>query len=106
MEVKEFSTQEEFQEAASHGVSLVDFFAPWCAPCRAQGPILRRIAMQFEKQVVVGRINIAEHQGVAAKMGITGIPTLAVFKDGKEIQRFVGLQPESALSQALENILR
>ncbi len=106
MEIKVFSTQEEFREAVGSGVALVDFFAPWCAPCRAQEPILSRIATQFENRVLVGGINIAEHQSVAAKMGITGIPTLAVFKDGKEIQRFVGLQPESALSRALGNILR
>jgi len=105
MDAKKISSALEFEKAIEAGVSLIDFNAPWCAPCRAQEPIVRRLSEQFEGKALVAEMNIDENQDTAMKLGIRSIPTLAVFKNGEEIQRFIGLQPESALADALEKAL-
>jgi thioredoxin 1 len=83
-------------------VVLVDFWAPWCAPCQIQGPIVEGVAGKFEGRALIGKMNVDQNPKVASKYGIMSIPTLIVFKDGAEVQRFVGVQQESALSEALE----
>ena len=95
----------EFKSAIWHGVVLVDFNASWCAPCRVQEPIIRQLAIKFEDQAMVTSLNIDENRKTALKLGIHSIPTLVLFKNGKEIRRFIGLQPEKLLSQAIENVL-
>lgn len=96
----------EFKKAIEHGVTLVDFSAPWCATCHFQKPIISKLAHQFKGKVLVASLNIHEHQNVAMKLGIQCVPTMVIFKNSKEIQRFVGLHPESALSGALKNLLK
>lgn len=105
MEAKKIINEEEFNNAIENGVSLIDFNAPWCAPCRAQGPIVQQLSEQFEKRAVIAEMNIDENQQTAMKIGIQSIPTLAIFKNGKEIQRFIGLQSQDALSAAIEKVL-
>jgi thioredoxin 1 len=87
------------------GIALVDFGAPWCAPCLLQEPIMHRLAVQFEGKARIAEMNIDESPDVASPLGIQSIPTLILFKNGKEIQRFVGLHSESALSEALNGLL-
>jgi len=87
------------------GISLMDFSAPWCAPCRLQEPIIHQIAEQFEGKALFARMNIDQDRDVVMNLGIQSIPTLIIFKNNKEIQRFVGLQSEFALSEALKKIL-
>ena len=89
-----------------NGLTLVDFSAPWCAPCRLQEPIIRRLAAQFEGKAFIAAVNIDESRDVASNLGIQSIPTLILFRNGKEVQRFVGLQSEATLSEALEKLLR
>ncbi len=105
VEVKELRSVEEFEKATNKGVTLVDFNAPWCAPCRTQEPIIRQLASQFEGRASVAAMNLDENQSLAIRLGIQSIPTLVLFKEGKEARRFVGLQPQDALSEALESIL-
>ena len=105
MEAKKIINEEEFNNAIENGVSLIDFNAPWCAPCRAQGPIVQKLSEQFEERAVIAEMNIDENQQTAMKLGIQGIPTLAIFKNGKEIQRFIGLQSQGTLSAAIEKVL-
>ena len=105
MEVKKIINEEEFNNAIENGVSLIDFNAPWCAPCRAQGPIVQKLSEQFEERAVIAEMNIDENQQAAMKLGIQSIPTLAIFKNGKEIQRFIGLQSQGTLSAAIEKVL-
>jgi thioredoxin 1 len=105
MEAKKIINEEEFNNAIENGVSLIDFNAPWCAPCRAQGPIVQQLSEQFEERAVIAEMNIDENQQTAMKLGIQSIPTLAIFKNGKEIQRFIGLQSQDALSAAIEKVL-
>lgn len=105
MEIKEIESPGGFQKAIRDGVTLLDFNAPWCAPCRSQEPILEVVARNFKGKALVASVNVDRNQDVAARLGIMSIPTLVVFKDNKEIQRFVGLQPEVTLSEALDRLL-
>ena len=105
MEAKKIINEEEFNNTIENGVSLIDFNAPWCAPCRAQGPIVQQLSEQFEERAVIAEMNIDENQQAAMKLGIQSIPTLAIFKNGKEIQRFIGLQSQGTLSAAIEKVL-
>ncbi len=83
----------------------MDFNAPWCAPCRSQEPILEALAERFQGRALVASMNVDENMDIAAQLGIQSIPTLIIFKNHKEIQRFVGLQPEGTLSEALEKVM-
>lgn len=105
MEATKILSAENFENAIENGVSLVDFNAPWCAPCRMQVPIIQQLSEQFEGKALIAEMNIDENRETAVKMGIQSIPTLAVFKNGKEIQRFVGLQSQDTLSKAIEEML-
>jgi len=87
------------------GVTLVDFTAPWCAPCRIQGPIIKQLARKYKRTAQVVNLNVDDHRPLAMRFGITSIPTLVIFKNGVEIQRFVGLQSVEALSEAIEKAL-
>ena len=104
-DAKKISSAAEFENEIKNGVSLIDFNAPWCAPCRAQEPIIQQLSKQFEGKALVAEMNIDDNQDTAMKLGIRSIPTLAVFKNGKEIQRFVGLQSQRTLSDAIEKVL-
>ena len=81
---------------------LVDFWAPWCGPCRMQTPILEKIASSDDIDVVIAKLNTDDNPTIAQKMGIISIPTLILFKDGKEAERFVGVQPEDVLRDKLK----
>ncbi len=105
MEAKKIINEEEFNNTIENGVSLIDFNAPWCAPCRAQGPIVQQLSEQFEERAVIAEMNIDENQQTAMKLGVQSIPTLAIFKNGKEVQRFIGLQSQGTLSAAIEEVL-
>ncbi|MFP3911758.1 MAG: thioredoxin family protein [Desulfobacteraceae bacterium] len=105
MEVREIHTIEGFEKAIEEGVTLMDFNAPWCAPCRSQEPILEELAQKFQGKASVAAMNLDENRDIAVRLGILSIPTLIIFKNRKEIQRFVGLQPEATLSEALNNLV-
>lgn len=106
MEINEIQSEDEFKNAIREGVTLMDFNAPWCAPCHSQEPIIEKLAGKFQGKAHIVAMNVDENQDVAMKLGIQGIPTLIIFKNSKEVQRFVGLQPEAILSEALEKLLR
>lgn len=88
------------------GVTLVDFSAPWCSPCRMQKPAIEALAEQHTGKVVFAEINVDENRQAAMAYGIMSIPTIIIFRDGKEIKRFVGLQSEKTLSAAIERVLK
>lgn len=99
-------TKETFEKALDEGgLMMVDFWAEWCGPCRMLGPVIERLAGQYEGKAVVGKINTDEEQELAMGFGITGIPTVIFFKDGREIDRLVGVMPPDAFIQVLENNL-
>lgn len=95
-------TDSGFSETIKEGVTLVDFWAPWCGPCMMQGPIVERVAEKVGEKAKVVKVNVDEAQRAAAELGIRAIPTVIVFKDGKAEHRFVGVTPENVLVSAIE----
>ena len=91
-----------YDDAVKTGVVLVDFWAPWCGPCKMQTPILEKVAAAIGDKAVIAKVNVDETPELAAKYGIRSIPTLILLKDGENTQQFVGLQQEAALVSAIE----
>ncbi len=96
-------TDENFQATIKNGVSLVDFWAAWCGPCRVQGPIVDEIADEMADKANICKLNIDQHKKTAGKLGIQSIPTILIFKDGKMVQKFVGVKPKSVLLKAINS---
>jgi thioredoxin 1 len=97
-------SDEDFERITGSGVSLVDFWAPWCQPCLMQAPFLEKVAEKMGDKAQICKLNVDENGEVAMKYGITGIPTLLIFKDGKIINQFIGVQNDNVLISALEAV--
>ena len=97
-------TRENFEREVlgSETPVLVDFWAEWCAPCRALGPVVEEIAGDFEGRAVVGKVDVDVEQDLAREYGIRSIPTLLVFRNGEIADRVVGIAPKQRLAEALE----
>ena len=80
---------------------LVDFWAPWCGPCRAVAPVLKRIADRYSGKALVVKVNTDENPDAGAKHRVSGIPTLLACAGGREVERLVGAHPERAIEQLL-----
>jgi thioredoxin len=98
-------SMEQLKKTLKNGIALVDFNADWCAPCRAQKPIIESLIHGYQNRVNIIEIDIDKHRTLATKYRVQSIPTLIVFKDGKEIKRFVGLQSENAIVKSLDHAL-
>jgi len=85
---------------------LVDFWAPWCGPCRMVGPIIEELAGDYDGKVVVAKINTDENGATPGKYGIMGIPTMIIFNNGQEVERMVGARPKKAIAERLDALLK
>ena len=98
--------KETFEKTLSEGkLMMVDFWAEWCGPCQMLGPVIESLAERYEGRVVVGKVNTDEEPELAIGYQVSGIPTVIFFKDGKEIDRKVGVMPPNAFVQVLEDNL-
>ena len=88
--------QNNFNNVIANGTVLVDFYADWCGPCRMVSPIVDEIAEE-RRDITVGKVNVDDENALAMKYGVMSIPTLIVFKDGKETARIVGARPKAAI---------
>ncbi len=84
---------------------LIDFWAPWCGPCRMVSPIVDQLADELDGRLVIGKCNVDENQDIAMKYGVMSIPTLVILKGGQEVNRIVGAMPKPALTAEIEKSL-
>lgn len=96
---------EDFKKTIAAGVTLIDFWAPWCGPCQMMGPVLESLAGSLGDTATVGKVNVDENSAAAGEYGVQSIPTLILFRGGEEVKRFVGVQSEEALSEAIKAAL-
>lgn len=98
-------TGQNFQNQVKTGVTVVDFWAAWCMPCKMMVPVLNSVADELKGNNSIGKLNIEEHQDVAAKYKVRSIPTLIMFKNGKEINRFVGVKTKDFLIKEIQKAI-
>ena len=96
-------TDANFQgEIAKYPIILVDFWAPWCGPCRMVGPIIEQLAKEYSGKVVFGKVNVDENQRIAGSFGIQSIPTMMIFKGGKAVDVMIGALPKAQIEMKLK----
>ena len=98
-------TDSDFPPAVKDGVTAVDFWAPWCGPCKAIAPMLDELAGELGGKAKIVKMNVDENPEVAGSFGIMSIPTLILFKDGKPVNKLVGGQPKPQLKAFIESAM-
>lgn len=97
--------KDNFNDTIANGVTLVDFWAEWCGPCRMQLPILEEVAEEIGEKATVGKINVDHELELAQRFGVQSIPTLILFKDGEIVDKMVGVQAKETLVDKINNAL-
>ncbi|WP_226667115.1 thioredoxin [Metabacillus litoralis] len=98
-------TDQTFSGETNEGVVLVDFWAPWCGPCKMIAPVLEELDTDMGEKVKIVKVDVDENQETAGKFGVMSIPTLLVLKDGEVVDKAVGYQPKEALAEVLNKHL-
>lgn len=96
------ATDQTFANETGSGLVLVDFWAPWCGPCKMIAPVLEEIDSEIGDKLKIVKVDVDENQETASKFGIMSIPTLLVLKDGEIVDKVIGFQPKEALQERLE----
>ena len=97
-------TEQNFQQQTKNKVVLVDFWATWCAPCRMMAPVLNDVATELNGNSHVGKVDIQQYQNLANQFKVRSIPTLILFKNGKEVNRFVGIKSKEFLLKEISKV--
>lgn len=98
-------TVSNFDETVGNGVTLVDFWAPWCGPCRMLAPVIDELANDFEGKAKICKVNTDEEQDIAVKYGIRSIPTIMFFKDGELVDQLIGASSKQSLADKINSLL-
>jgi thioredoxin 1 len=98
-------TKDNFTENVAQGVSLLDFWAPWCGPCKMQLPIVEELSEELKGKATIAKVNVDEEPELASQFGVMSIPTLILFKDGQPVDKLVGLQSKESLKTKIQNQL-
>lgn len=98
-------TDENFKSTIKQGITLVDFWASWCAPCNIITPVIEQVAKDYKDKIKVGKLNVDDNQLTAADFGIVSIPTLILFKDEREETRIVGVVSKDRITEKIEYLL-
>jgi len=98
-------TNENFEATIKEGVSLVDFWAPWCGPCRMIAPVIEELAEDFDGKANICKVNTDEQQEIAGKYGIRSIPTILFFKDGEMVDQMVGAASKDVFADKINSHL-
>jgi thioredoxin 1 len=96
-----YLNDENFEKTIESGVTLVDFYADWCGPCRMIAPIVEELAGELQGQATIAKLDIENAQKTTSSFGVTSIPTLILFKDGKEVKRIVGVRGKEDLKKLI-----
>ena len=101
-------TDENFKKeiGGSEELILVDFWAPWCGPCRMMGPIIEELSKEFDGKIKIKKLNVDENPNIASEYEILSIPTLKVFKKGEVVEEMAGLQPKEVLAEKINNLIK
>ena len=97
-------TKENFDETIAEGVTLVDFWADWCGPCRMLGPVIDQLATKLEGQYKICKVNVDQEEEITARYGVMTIPTVIVFKDGEALDKRVGVHPAEEFEGMLNQV--
>jgi len=98
-------TNENFEATTSKGVALVDFWAPWCGPCRMIAPVIEELAADFDGKAAICKVNTDEQQELASKFAVRSIPTILLMKDGEVVETMVGAASKAAFAEKLNALL-
>ena len=98
-------TNENFDATVASGVTMVDFWAPWCGPCRMIAPVIEELAADFEGKATIAKVNTDEQQDLAIKFGIRSIPSILFFKDGEVVDQMVGAASKEAFAEKINALL-
>lgn len=95
----------DFLDTIKEGVTLVDFFATWCGPCKMLAPVLEEVSKEFEGRAKVVKVDVDELRDLAMEYHIASVPTVILFKDGKLVAQTMGFRPKQQFSDALEKVI-